>query len=171
MIPDQQFFARSFAAPFGAVLIVVSDNGVRYVMFENDAHPKPLHGLNIHVETSHPILDDALEQLSEYFDGSRVQFDLPLDLHGTDFQVAAWKSLARIPFGRTWSYGEQAASIGRPTAVRAIGGANGRNPIAVVLPCHRVVGANGALTGFGGGIEVKKWLLNHEKSVIANNPK
>jgi methylated-DNA-[protein]-cysteine S-methyltransferase len=110
---------------------------------------------------------EVLSQLNEYFSGKRREFELPLDLHGTEFQVAAWKSLARIPFGRTSSYGEQAASIGRPTAVRAIGGANGRNPVAVILPCHRVIGANGSLTGFGGGLEVKKWLLQHEQTVIA----
>jgi methylated-DNA-[protein]-cysteine S-methyltransferase len=171
VIAERQFFTGSFTAPFGVLNVVASDLGVRYVMFENDAHPKPLDALNLQHDDSHAVMHAVLSQLNEYFSGKRREFDLPLDLHGTDFQVAAWKSLAGIPFGRTWSYGEQAASIGRPTAVRAIGGANGRNPIAVVLPCHRVIGANGTLTGFGGGIEVKKWLLNHEKSVIANNPK
>lgn len=167
MIAERQFFSGSFTAPFGVLNVVASDLGVRYVMFENDAHPKSLDGLNLQHDTSHAVMRETWSQLNEYFSGKRREFDVPIDLRGTDFQVAAWKSLARIPFGRTWSYGEQAASIGRPTAVRAIGGANGRNPIAVVLPCHRVIGANGSLTGFGGGIEVKKWLLNHEKSVIA----
>lgn len=168
VMSTHQFCSGTIATPFGVLTVVASDDGVRYVMFENDAHPKPLQGLDVHVK-SHPVLDDALIQLREYFNGSRRQFELPLDLVGTDFQVEAWKSLARIPFGTTASYGEQAASIGRPTAVRAIGGANGRNPVGVVLPCHRVIGANGSLTGFGGGIEVKKWLLQHEQNVIAGN--
>lgn len=170
MIPVQQYFSSFFDAPFGLLHVVTSDLGVRYVMFEDDAHPKPLDGMNLRHDDSHNVMRDVQMQLHEYFSGKRREFDVPLDLHGTEFQVAAWKSLARIPFGHTWSYGEQAASIGRPTAVRAIGGANGRNPVAIILPCHRVIGANGALTGFGGGIEVKKWLLSHEKSVIANNP-
>ena len=93
---------------------------------------------------------------------------MPLDLRGTEFQVAAWRALADIPYGHTASYGQQAASIGRPKAVRAIGGANGRNPVAIVLPCHRIVGADGSLTGFGGGIAVKKWLLDHEQAVLHN---
>ena len=94
-------------------------------------------------------------------------FDVPLDVVGTEFQVAAWRALADIPFGSTASYAQQAASIGRPTATRAIGAANGRNPVVVVLPCHRVIGANGSLTGFGGGLPVKKWLLEHETEVVA----
>ena len=167
MIPDQQYFSGLFTAPFGVLHVVASDLGVRYVMFENDAHPKPLDALNLQHDDSHDVMREVLSQLNEYFSGKRREFELPLDLHGTEFQVAAWKSLARIPFGHTSSYGEQAASIGRPTAVRAIGGANGRNPVAVILPCHRVIGANGSLTGFGGGLEVKKWLLQHEQTVIA----
>jgi methylated-DNA-[protein]-cysteine S-methyltransferase len=115
------------------------------------------------------VVKSTLDQLREYFSGARTAFDVPLDLHGTEFQVATWRSLAEIPFGKTISYGEQAASIGRPKAVRAVGGANGRNPVAIVLPCHRVIGANGSLTGFGGGIAVKQWLLQHERSVIANS--
>lgn len=169
MIAERQFFSGEFTAPFGELNVVASDDGVRYVMFENDAHPKPLDGLSPHRDESHAVVRRVLDQLSEYFAGVRREFDVSLDLRGTEFQVAAWTSLARIPFGRTWSYGEQAASIGRPTAVRAIGGANGRNPVGVILPCHRVIGADGSLTGFGGGIEVKKWLLNHEKTVIARN--
>ena len=167
MIPDQQYFSGLFTAPFGVLNVVTSDLGVRYVIFENDAHPKPLDALNLQHDDSHDVMREVLSQLNEYFSGKRREFELPLDLHGTEFQVAAWKSLARIPFGHTSSYGEQAASIGRPTAVRAIGGANGRNPVAVILPCHRVIGANGSLTGFGGGLEVKKWLLQHEQTVIA----
>ena len=101
----------------------------------------------------------AAEQLHAYFAGRRRQFELPLAPQGTEFQRAAWQALAKIPYGETRSYAQQAAGLGRPAATRAVGAANGRNPLPIVLPCHRVIGANGALTGFGGGIEVKRWLL------------
>ncbi|MEY4220931.1 MAG: putative methylated-DNA-protein-cysteine methyltransferase [Actinomycetota bacterium] len=166
---DVSYFSGVLTAPIGDVTVVASDLGVRYVMFAEDAHPKPLSNLDIHVNPQHPVVKYTLDQLREYFDGARIAFDVPLDLHGTEFQVATWKSLAEIPFGKTISYGEQAASIGRPKAVRAVGGANGRNPVAIVLPCHRVIGANGSLTGFGGGIAVKQWLLQHERNLIARS--
>lgn len=157
---------RTCEAPFGVVTVVGSDLGIRFVLFSNDAHPKPLERLHISDTEIHDSVNDAITQLQDYFAGSRHDFELPLDLHGTEFQVAAWRALADIPYGHTASYGQQAASIGRPTAVRAIGGANGRNPVAIVLPCHRIVGADGSLTGFGGGIAVKKWLLDHEQSML-----
>ena len=160
------FSRRTCEAPFGVVTVVGSGLGIRFVMFSNDAHPKPLEKLHISDTEIHESVHDAITQLEEYFAGSRHDFELPLDLQGTEFQVAAWNALADIPFGRTASYGQQAASIGRPKAVRAIGGANGRNPVAIVLPCHRIVGADGSLTGFGGGIEVKKWLIDHEQSIL-----
>lgn len=160
-------FSRSrYEAPFGVVTVVGSDLGIRFVMFSNDAHPKSFENLHISDTEIHDSVNDAIAQLEGYFAGSRHDFELPLDLHGTEFQVAAWRALADIPFGHTASYGQQAASIGRPKAVRAIGGANGRNPVAIVLPCHRIVGADGSLTGFGGGIAVKKWLLDHEQSML-----
>lgn len=105
----------------------------------------------------------AKEQLREYFDGTRREFDLPLDLRGTGFQLMVWRELARIPYGETISYGELARRIGQPDASRAVGAANGTNPIPIIIPCHRVIGANGSLTGFGGGIETKKWLLALER--------
>jgi len=160
------FSRRTCEAPFGVVTVIGSDLGIRFVIFSNDAHPKPLEKLHISDTEIHGFVNAAITQLEEYFAGSRRDFELPLDLHGTQFQVAAWNALAEIPYGRTASYGQQAASIGRPKAVRAIGGANGRNPVAIVLPCHRIVGADGSLTGFGGGIAVKKWLLDHEQSML-----
>lgn len=160
------FSRRTLSAPFGALTVVGSGLGIRFVMFSNDAHPKPLERLHISDTEIHDSVSDAITQLEEYFDGSRRNFELPLDLQGTEFQVAAWNALAEIPYGSTASYGQQASSIGRPKAVRAIGGANGRNPVAIVLPCHRIVGADGSLTGFGGGIAVKKWLLDHEQSTL-----
>ncbi len=101
-------------------------------------------------------------QLSEYFAGQRRVFDLPLALHGTEFQLAVWNELLRVPYGDTITYAELARRIGRPAAIRAVGAANGANPIPVIVPCHRVIGSDGTLTGYGGGIERKQWLLAHE---------
>jgi len=116
---------------------------------------------------SNTVLDRATVQFEEYFDGQRRHFDLPLELRGTDFQCQVWTALAEIPFAETSTYSKQAAAIGRPRAVRAVGSANGRNPLSIVLPCHRIVGANGKLTGFAGGLETKQWLLDHEAMVSA----
>ena len=104
----------------------------------------------------------AILQLHEYFAGERKKFDLPYVLDGTEFQNNVWRALSKIPFGKTRSYGEQAAAIGKPKAVRAVGGTNARNPLWIILPCHRVIGANGQLTGYAGGLEMKKFLLRLE---------
>lgn len=105
------------------------------------------------------VLNQAAQQLAEYFDGRRDRFDLALDFHGTDFQKEVWAALLTIPFGQTRSYGEIAKQIGRPAAVRAVGAANGRNPISIIAPCHRVIGSTGRLTGFAGGLKAKEMLL------------
>ena len=112
----------------------------------------------------HPVLAAATAQLAEYFAGRRQEFDIPLDLTGTEFQRAAWSALASVPFGETRSYRQQAEAIGRPKAVRAVGAANGKNPVPIVLPCHRIVGSDGSLTGYGGGLPIKEFLLNHEQA-------
>jgi methylated-DNA-[protein]-cysteine S-methyltransferase len=109
-----------------------------------------------------PVLAAAREQLDAYFDMRLTQFDLPLEPRGTDFQQRVWESLRVIPFGETISYAELARRVGNPKAVRAVGAANGRNPLMIIVPCHRVIGADGSLTGFGGGIDRKRWLLEHE---------
>ena len=108
-------------------------------------------------------LRDAARQLGEYFAGDRREFDLALRLEGTDFQRRVWKVLTEIPYGETWSYGQLAKRIDNPKGFRAVGLANGRNPISILVPCHRVIGANGSLTGYGGGVERKQWLLAHER--------
>lgn len=113
----------------------------------------------------HAVLALAVAQLGEYFDGTRTEFDLPLDPDGTAFQRDAWHELERIPFGETITYGEQAIRLGDKKKTRAVGSANGKNPIPIVVPCHRVVGANGHLTGFAGGLDTKAWLLDHEFQV------
>lgn len=112
-------------------------------------------------------LDRTEAQLGEYFVGVRQEFDLELDLEGTVFQRSAWEVLRSIPYGATMSYGQQAAALGDPAKARAVGAANGRNPISIVVPCHRVVAAGGALTGFAGGLDTKAWLLAHERRVLA----
>lgn len=112
---------------------------------------------------SHPILMKTHTELSEYFDGKRKIFSIPLAFHGTDFQMQCWKALADIPYGETRSYKDVAINILNPKAVRAVGMANNRNKIAIIIPCHRVIGSNGKLVGFGGGLTMKEWLLAHEK--------
>jgi len=112
------------------------------------------------------VLARAAAQLTEYFAGQRRTFDLPLAPRGTAFQTGVWRALAEIPFGETCSYGDLARAIGRPAASRAVGAANGRNPIAIILPCHRVIGASGELTGYGGGLPMKRWLLDHERACV-----
>jgi methylated-DNA-[protein]-cysteine S-methyltransferase len=109
------------------------------------------------------VLERTAEQLAEYFAGERREFDLPLAARGTGFQEIVWRALLAIPFGETRSYGEIAKAIGRPSASRAVGAANGRNPISIIIPCHRVIGSTGELTGYGGGMDNKRWLLEHER--------
>lgn len=120
-------------------------------------------------QPEHPALAAACRQLAEYFAGARRVFDLPVDAAGTDFQRAVWRALAEIPFGTTTTYAALAAAIGQPAAVRAVGAANGRNPLSIIVPCHRVIGSGGALTGYAGGVPVKRWLLEHERRAIAGD--
>jgi len=157
-----QLYFGSIVAPFGPITVVASDAGLCGVSFTAVPAPHP----PLVRDDAHPVVARALTQLREYLAGTRRQFDLPLVLEGTTFQVAAWRALALVPYGETSSYAAQAASISRPTAARAVGAANSRNPIAIILPCHRIVGSGGALTGFAGGLGTKRWLLAHEQSVI-----
>ncbi|MDX2092832.1 MAG: methylated-DNA--[protein]-cysteine S-methyltransferase [Kofleriaceae bacterium] len=117
-----------------------------------------------------PVLKTTAKQLGEYFRGDRFDFDLPLAMEGTSFQQRVWQELAKIPFAATWSYGQLAKAIGKPSASRAVGAANGRNPISIIVPCHRVIGANGSLTGYGGGMKAKQWLLAHERRYARGQP-
>ena len=113
-------------------------------------------------ESVSPSLEEACRQLREYFEGRRTRFELPLDPQGTEFQKTVWKALLEIPYGHTLSYMDLAKRLGDPLAIRAVAAANGQNPLWVVVPCHRVVGSDGSLTGYAGGLHRKKWLLNHE---------
>ena len=158
---------RSIASPVGALTLSASPRGLTGVQFENDIVERFVIADSFSAkerEQAARYIATAEVQLGEYFTRQRTVFAVKLDLLGTPFQIEVWNSLARIPYGETTSYGEQAKWVGRPAAVRAVGGANGRNPVAIVLPCHRVVGVNGSLTGFGGGLERKIWLLEHEKN-------
>jgi methylated-DNA-[protein]-cysteine S-methyltransferase len=155
------YVSSTMPSPVGRLTLVASDTGLAAVLWENDDPkrvPLPVTG----EDPRHPVLRQAERQLKEYFAGTRTAFDLPLDFHGTDFQKRVWTALLAIPFGETRSYGEIARALGKPSAMRAVGAANGRNPISIIAPCHRVIGANGTLTGYGGGIERKRWLLAHE---------
>lgn len=158
---------RRLDSPIGMLTIIASDAGIRRILFENETLAAERTIEDIPEATDDEIIQRAARQLSEYFGGDRREFDLALDLSGTEFQRAAWSALADIPYGETRSYAQQAAAIGRPGASRAVGAANARNPIPIVLPCHRVIGADGSLTGFGGGIDVKRQLLDLERGRLA----
>jgi methylated-DNA-[protein]-cysteine S-methyltransferase len=149
---------RSMASPVGRLTLVASDAGLAAVLWENDS-PKRVPLAIAGEDARHPVLREAERQLKEYFAGKRTAFDLPLDFHGTEFQKRVWKALLKIPFGETRSYGQIARTLGKPSAMRAVGAANGRNPISIIAPCHRVIGKDGKLTGFAGGLKAKAHLL------------
>lgn len=150
-------------SPVGTLTLVASDAGLAAILWEND-DPDRVRLAPTTETPEHPVLRETARQLAEYFAGGRTMFDLPLDFNGTDFQKRVWTALLTIPFGETRSYGEIAHQIGRPTASRAVGAANGRNPISIVAPCHRVIGSTGKLTGFAGGLAAKEYLLGLEKA-------
>jgi methylated-DNA-[protein]-cysteine S-methyltransferase len=155
------YACKIVASPVGALTLIASEKGLAAILWENDdparvrLHPRV-------EDADHPVLCEAERQLAAYFAGKRRAFDLPLDFQGTDFQKRVWTALLAIPFGETRSYGDIARAIGAPTAFRAVGAANGRNPLSIVAPCHRVIGTNGALTGFAGGMKAKAFLLRLE---------
>ncbi len=151
-----------FASPVGELTLVASDRGLVAILWPDD-DPARVKLEERQRDPEQAILVATAHQLTDYFEGNRRIFDLPLDMRGTDFQQQVWRALLTIPFGETRSYGQLASAIGRPTASRAVGAANGRNPLSIVAPCHRVIGGNGALTGFAGGMETKQWLLEHER--------
>ena len=156
---------RIYPSVLGELTLVASARGLRELTWP--AQPggsAPAGGPPIGEEPAAvaAVLDDVVAQLDEYFAGDRVTFDLPLDPVGTEFQLRAWEALRLIPYGETRSYAQQAERIGAPAAVRAVGAANGRNPISIIVPCHRVVGSDGSLTGFGGGLDAKRYLLDLE---------
>jgi methylated-DNA-[protein]-cysteine S-methyltransferase len=156
----QGMIYRRIDSPVGPLLLGGDDAGLHLIEFHTPRHPMP-RGSDWR-EGDHAVLQQTQAQLAEYFAGKRSRFDLPLAPQGTEFQCRVWWELANIPFGKTISYADLATRLGRPSATRAVGAANGRNPIPIVLPCHRVIGADGSLTGFGGGLPTKQFLLELE---------
>lgn len=149
-----------FESPIGRLLLTSDGTALTGLYMEPSRKAQCVDGW-LEDATVAP-LSAAMRQLTEYFEGTRREFDLPLRLQGTVFQTRVWRELTEIPYGQTWSYGQLAKRIDKPSASRAVGLANGRNPISILVPCHRVIGADGSLTGYGGGIERKRWLLVHE---------
>jgi methylated-DNA-[protein]-cysteine S-methyltransferase len=152
--------------PIGTLVLAADEEGLRHIEFPSNRHPADRVGWRQGATgTAADTIAATARQLCEYFSGMRRVFDLPLAPRGTDFQRRVWQALATIPFGTTWSYQQLARAIGQPQAMRAVGAANGRNPLPIVLPCHRVIGADGGLTGFGGGLVIKTALLRLEDSL------
>ena len=149
-----------FQSPIGRLLLTSDGTALTGLYMEPSRKAQCTDGWMEDVTVA--PLSATVRQLTEYFDGTRREFDLPLRLQGTVFQQRVWRQLTEIPYGQTWSYGQLATRIDKPSASRAVGLANGRNPISILVPCHRVIGADGSLTGYGGGIERKRWLLVHE---------
>ena len=158
---QEQFF-KMINSPIGVLKLVGNAAGLAAILWANEG-PRRVRLNIVGEDKTHPVLVEAERQLNEYFRGKRERFDLKLNFVGTPFQNKVWEALLRIPYGQTRSYGEIARELGNPKAVRAVGAANGRNPIAIIAPCHRVIGASGALTGFAGGLAAKKHLLDLEK--------
>ena len=149
-----------YESPVG--MLGIAENGIAITdLFFGNTMPNPMWQL-----LNTPLLTQAINQLEAYFSGERTAFDLPLGAEGTEFQRSVWEALLRIPYGETRSYGQIAEAIGKPKAGRAVGMANHRNPIAIIIPCHRVIGSDGSLVGYGGGINVKTFLLQLERGVI-----
>ena len=166
-----------FPSPVGELILTASETALTGVFFPTSRHVPPRHevergsgGEVLAENTGHSSENEVLartrEQLSEYFAGTRTSFDLPLDPRGTPFELSVWKELRAIPYGATRSYSDIARRLGDPRSTRAVGAANGKNPIPIIVPCHRVIGAHGELTGFGGGIDRKRWLLEHEGALL-----
>ncbi|MDW5442837.1 methylated-DNA--[protein]-cysteine S-methyltransferase [Polaromonas sp. SM01] len=162
---DTSIVQTRFQSPLGTIIIAATPKGLAGLWFDGQRHlPPELSGPAVWpTVTDHPVLKKVSQQLSEYFAGKRTEFDVPLDLaYGTAFQQSVWQALLKIPQGGTASYGEVSARIGKPAAVRAVGAAVGRNPVSIIVPCHRVMGAKGALTGYAGGLDRKAALLTLE---------
>ncbi len=151
-------YYQQINCPFGTVHLYATNEHLKALLF------KPwqkVEGSTV-IKQSNKVLNLTKIQLQEYFQGKRQTFDIPLESDGTDFQHNVWNTLLKIPFGETWNYGQLAQAIGNKNASRAVGAANGKNPISIIVPCHRVIGANGTLTGYAGGLNAKEWLLKHE---------
>ncbi|HEM49049.1 MAG TPA: methylated-DNA--[protein]-cysteine S-methyltransferase [Caldithrix sp.] len=152
-------YSTLFESVLGLIKLSASAKGLTGLLF--DAKPDPNSGT-----IDHPILSDALKQLDEYFQGKRKDFSIPLDVRGTEFQMKVWNAVAKIGYGSIATYQDISKTIKNPKSMRAVGLANGKNPIPIIIPCHRIIGSNGRLTGYGGGLWRKEWLLCHEGSIL-----
>jgi methylated-DNA-[protein]-cysteine S-methyltransferase len=153
---------KTIESPVGELKLVASDKGLVAILWENDS-PRRVRLTELVANEKHPVLIETERQLDEYFAGKRKAFSVALDMRGTRFQQDVWAALLAIPFGETRSYGQLAKQLGNPRASRAVGAANGKNPVSIIVPCHRVIGSSGKLTGFAGGLDTKAHLLNLEK--------
>ncbi|OJT97199.1 MAG: hypothetical protein BGN82_02315 [Alphaproteobacteria bacterium 65-7] len=157
--------AKTIPSPVGRLTLVAGERGLAAILWEKD-DPKRVRLNIVKQDPGHPVLRETERQLGEYFAGKRTSFTVPLDFRGTDFQKQVWRALLTIPFGQTRSYAQIARQVNNPKAVRAVGAANGRNPISIIAPCHRVIGASGKLTGFAGGLKAKARLLALEAAYL-----
>ena len=148
-----------FDSPIGLITVNGNDDGLLGVWYES--HARTLSDFGVQ-DDEHPILQLTISQLKEYFNGERREFSIPLAANGTEFQNKVWQALTTIPYGETWCYKDLAIAVGNPKASQAVGGANGKNPISIIVPCHRVIGKNGSLTGYAGGVDIKQVLLDLE---------
>jgi methylated-DNA-[protein]-cysteine S-methyltransferase len=153
---------KMMESPIGKLKLVASDKGLVAILWEKDS-PRRVRLSDLVANDQHPVLVETEQQLGEYFAGKRKTFSIALDMRGTRFQKDVWEALLAIPFGETRSYGQLAKQLGNPRATRAVGAANGKNPVSIIVPCHRVIGSSGKLTGFAGGLEAKARLLSLEK--------
>ncbi len=158
---------KQMDSPVGGLKRVISGNALVAVLWEGEPIDRVRLGAMAR-DPQHPVLIEAERQLEEYFAGRRTRFDLPLDPRGSEFQKTVWQALRRIPFGATRSYAQLARELGKPGAARAVGAANGKNPLSIIVPCHRVIGADGSLTGFAGGLEIKAKLLRFEAGAASS---
>jgi len=158
----KNYKSKTIDSPVGRIKLVASDKGLAAILWEND-DPHRVHFDHLTEDENHPALLETERELQEYFNGHRRLFSMKLDFSGTEFQKKVWTALLTIPWGETRTYGQIARQIGKPKAARAVGAANGKNPVSIIAPCHRVIGASGKLTGYAGGLENKALLLKLEK--------
>lgn len=161
--PAGTIWTATVDSPIGQLNLTSSNNYITGLYMEEQRHAPTDRDTWIRND---PLFVEAVTQIEAYFAGALRTFDLPIKLEGTEFQMRVWNELRTIPYGETMNYGRLARQVGNPKACRAVGLANGRNPVAIIIPCHRVIGVNGALTGYGGGLDRKKWLLGHERSQL-----
>ena len=155
-------YYKTIASPVGELKLIASDKGLCAVLFDGGRNNKVSFNGALQQNDTHPTLKKAEKQLEEYFAGKRQDFDVKLDMRGTVFQIKSWRELQKIPYGQSISYAQQAKGLGDVKKARAVGMANGRNPLPIIVSCHRVIGSSGALVGFGGGLKTKQFLLSHE---------